>query len=219
MRRNNRLALHMLDAPDDNISHLIGADKDRERRKSAQNTPNSHEQIHRRLPRLFSHESETSTDDEGEVDDAGTTISMNPKAARSLSGLRSRLDSYSRTMREHTKAQVRRPAIGTVHSYTKTMHAFTSNQMSSARATRRDTSSTGAEASQAVPPAQLYGGLSKLNISRDAGTSANSPPDCRQREKVVHDVDLRRLKRRSVTEPTSISRDFATSKAKDLAAN
>ena len=204
-----------LDPPADNISLLIGAQANRERRRSAQLSPTLHEPVHKRLPHLFAGGSEPANEAE-HVNEDGDDHSEETEEEPSP-GFLGRVNSYSRLMHTHTKAQMKSPT-GTIPQYTRTMHAFTLNQLSHHhQKSKSETSSPHVGTRHALLPSKLCLELSKLSLDELPHGPSNTPegdhgkPD----EGIIEGIDFGKLRRRSLTEPSL--RDFAVVKARDFA--
>ena len=214
MRRNHFLALHMLDPPVDSVTLLIGAEADRERRRSSQISTASHEQIHRRLPHLFSgHDPgvDTGKDHEDEDEDE------DEDAEESGPGFLGRVNNYRRHMHAHTKHQLDSPATGTLPRYKKTMHAFTLNQLNHHRnLSKSETSSPHLEVKRSMLPSKMCNELSKLSLDELPHGPSNTP-EKGEGMGDVQGIDFRKLRRRSLTEP-SVASDFAVVKTRDFGA-
>ena len=219
MHRHHVLALHKLDPPADSISLLIGAEADRGWRGSSQIPLNPSDQAHKRLPQLLSgsvpRTGSTSADENKAEDDSRDETGENEEETGP--GFLERVNSHNRFMQAHTKHQIASPASRTLPSYTKTMHAFTLNQLNySRRSSRSETSSPHIGVKGAVVlPSKVRGELTKLNLGELPHGPVNTPEQT-PRESDVQGIDFRKLKKRSVTEPV-VTRDFAAVKCRDFA--
>lgn len=154
-----------------------------------------HEQVHTRLPRLFSSSpspgspsdaSATSpTSSPSQVtspslsSDHGPPSLASPRRTRSLLNLYSS-HSYSKMMHMHTASQLSSPHTGTLPSYTKTMYAFTLNQLihhqkSAPHSAELSPALYGAKERHVMLPTRIESKLSKLR-SVDKG-EARGPPN------------------------------------------
>ena len=219
MRRHHVLALHKLDPLADSISLLIGAEADRGRRGSSQIPLNPSDQAHKRLPQLFSGSAprtgSSGADENKDEDDSKDEPGEDEEETGP--GFLGRVNNYNRLMQAHTKHQIASPASRALPSYSKTMHAFTLNQLnSSRRSSRSETSSPHIGAKGAVVlPSKVRGKLTKLDLDELPHGPVNTPEQT-PREGDVQGIDFRKLKRRSITEPV-VTRDFAAVKCRDFA--
>ena len=127
-------------------------------------------------------------------------------------GFLGRVHSYSRMMHAHTKSQLARPMISTLPSYQKTMHAFTLNQLKDHR--RVSLSETN---SPSVVPAKLNLDLSKMVLDEVPPAPGNTPEGQRD-ESIVHGIDFRKLKRRSISDSEAVRGMMAGMRVRDFAA-
>ena len=205
----------MPETPPDNVSLLIGAEADRERRRSSQISNTPPEQVHRRLPRLFSGQVTPESEDELTNFDQDKDES---RVEAESPGFLGRVDSYKRLMHAHTKTQMKSPTTGTVPSYKKTMRAFTLNQLQRhRRASKSKTSSPQIGERQVIPPTKLRIELLKLSEDEHPHGPSNTPERDDDKVEDVQGIDFRKLRRRSLTDPT-VSRDFVEVKSRDFAA-
>lgn len=117
-------------------------------------------------------------------------------------------------MHAHTKSQLESPSNGTLPSYTRTMHAFTLNQMKhheTAIKSATNSPQLGARNRHAMLPLKVCSELGKLSLDELPHNPSNTPV-------YGHRINpVRMQKRRSVTEP--MPRDFAMSvQSRDFAA-
>lgn len=202
MRRHHRPAFLELDPPADSISLLLGVEADRERWRSSLLSSSQYEQVQRRQPHLFSENSSGTSDLKD--DEVSGEIGENEESSPGFLG---RIDSCSRVMHAHSEIQLDSRTRGTLPSYSKTMHAFTLNQLNHyQRFSKSAASSPRAETSHVQLPTKLDEEL--VDLSRDELPRAPSnTPDHKHsyswpRHSVgdVHGIDFRKLKR-SLTEP------------------
>ena len=231
MRRDHLLTVHMyishleidvrksltksnrLDPAPDSISLLIGAEAGRSRRRSTQMSPSLHEQVHRRLPQLFSDHTDNADDDDGKNE---TRESETEDEQEAGGGFLGRVTSYNRLMHAHTRNQMS-ASTGTVPSYKKAMHAFTLNQFTHhQRISKSETSSPYIGHKQAILPSKLHGELSRWSVDEMPHGPSNTP-EHGHRGHDVQGIDFRKLKRRSITEP--IARDHTAVSRRDFAAD
>ena len=178
------------------------------RRRSTQLPPSPYENVHHRLPRLFSGNvpgvrTDAEDDPSDEEDDEDDSSKENCLG---------RVQSYSKLMHAHTHAQMRSPSVSTLPSYTRTMHAFTLNQLDGMqKVTKSATNSPqfGAGAKAAMMPRLLCTELSSLCLD-EVPNPSNTPETDHRR------TDPRYARKRSVTEPVDFmtnvaKRDFAVS--------
>ena len=201
------------DAPVDSISLLIGAEADRERHPSSQIFARTREYLYKRLPHLFVEQepSEAEDEDRGGDGEAGDSEDSGP-------GFLGRVHSYNKLMHAHTKTQLDSLHTGTLPSYNKTMHAFTLNQLNQyRRLSKSETNSPRLAPKRSLLHSKMCTELSRLNLEELPHGPSNTPEQGHYRLQNVHGIDFRRLRRRSLTEP-SIARDFAKVKSRDVAA-
>lgn len=188
------------------------------RRRSIQVPVSPQDRVHRRLPSLFSGTvlgSSADTEDASSDDDDGSSEDMERRE-----NFLGRVHSYSKLMHAHTKLQLASPSTGTLPSYTRTMRAFTLNQLHGHNVQQEAKSEApspqlGVDGRQLFLPFKICSELSKLGLD-DVPRNPSNTPEIGSKD--TQRVDVRMQKRRSVTEP--IPRDFAASvKARDFGAN
>ena len=186
-----QLTSHRLQAHPGSISLLIGAEADRERRRSTQIPPSPREEQHRRLSCQSSATdgdyaySRAPSESEADTDEPGP-------------GFLGRMNSYNRIMHAHTKSQLQSPATCTLPSYTKTMRAFTLNQLVRHRRSNSESSSRrGSTQAEVILPSKLRMEVEKLSMDDVPHAPSNTP----EGQHDVQGLDFRKVKRRSVTEP------------------
>ncbi|GAB7323691.1 hypothetical protein MBLNU13_g07164t1 [Cladosporium sp. NU13] len=105
------------------------------RRRSTQAPISGSQQIHNRLPRLFSGHGPAAikNEDDSAPEEEPLSSDEDEECLQRQSTLSSFLASaartYSRAMYAHTTSQIARPGTSTLPSYNRTMHAFTLNQL------------------------------------------------------------------------------------------
>ncbi|EMC92771.1 hypothetical protein BAUCODRAFT_125747 [Baudoinia panamericana UAMH 10762] len=167
------------------------------RRRSTQLPPSQHDHVHRRLPRLFSGHIPGSNEDGG---DESSDDGSQSEAIELRDNFLGRVHSYSKLMHNHTRLQLESPTGGTLPSYTKTMHAFTLNQLNHHRVTTTTKSLTaspwlGSESRQSALPSNVCLCLSKLSLGEVPRGPSNTP------EHGLKSFEGLMVNRRSVTEP------------------
>lgn len=105
------------------------------RRRATQVPVSGTQQIHNRLPRLFSGHSPAASkyeDDSAQEEEPLSSDEDEECLQRHSTGssfLASAARTYSRAMYAHTTSQIASPGTSTLPSYNRTMHAFTLNQL------------------------------------------------------------------------------------------
>ena len=206
----------------DNISLLIGAEANKERRRSLYSKNSSDKQ--NRTPRASAGppSSFTVSDDKvaGEHDDE-TDAEPSPGFLGRASSVTSfsSLDSYNRLMHAHTKSQLDSPGMGTIPTYTKTMHAHTLHQLHQHRwgSSWSEAGNSRRGSKQLLLTAKVFGELEKLGLDDVPAPPLNTPePGSGRAEAVVVGLDFGKLRRRSLTTSYGV-RDYAAVEARDFA--
>ncbi|KAK5137459.1 hypothetical protein LTR08_008437 [Meristemomyces frigidus] len=194
-------AFHMLEAPATGAeaAYLLASN----RRRTTQLPLGPYEAVHRKLPSLFSCQMSASP----EGDDDGSQDGTSPDENERQENFLDRVHSYSKLMHAHTKCQLGSPATGTLPSYTKAMHAFTLSQLNQHKdvsKSERSSPQLGASGRHIHLPVKVCMELSKLSLDEVPAAPSNTPEPGETRD--MHGTHLRKMKRRSLTEP--IPRDF-----------
>ncbi|KAK4547536.1 hypothetical protein LTR36_000493 [Oleoguttula mirabilis] len=174
------------------------------RRRSMQLTPGQHDKVHRRLPYLFIGSVPGSVVPDDAEDDGSDDEQDIAEEVERRENFLGRAQSYAKLMHAHTKYQLGSPATRTLPGYTRTMHAFTLDQLSHHRTTsvsERSSPQLGMGGRNLLLPSKICTELEKLSL--------DDPPAPSNTSELGHGVELRRVKRRSMTEP--LLRDFAMS--------
>ena len=186
------------------------------RRRSVQLPLGPYVPVHQKLPNLFGCQLPPSPEVDNDGDDASDGRST-PDGAEQHENFLGKVQSYSKLMHSHTKFQLSSPSINTLPSYTKTMHSFTLNQLNhhnDLSKSERSGPHRGVSDRQVPLPMQVCTELSELSMDEVPPAPFNTPEPSARNE--AHEMDLRRTKGRSLTEP--IPRDFAVgSKTRDFA--
>lgn len=192
----------------------------RERRRSSQISipDDGREPIHERLPRVFSGRAPSNNDDSGEDEAGADADSQDEDSEEQAPGFLGRVTSYHSLMHAHTRSQMKSPANGTLPAYTKTMRAFTMNQLSHYRQTcKSETNSPQLGPKQPALPSKVGKELTKLSLNEVPALPVNTPERDIEEDKIedVLHADYPAGRRRSLTEPTAV-RDFAVVKEREL---
>lgn len=182
------------------------------------------EELHRRLPRLFSdRRSPTSEPDDSNsvqsTQDDGSDAERSPGflgREHSLTSISS-MNGYSRLMHTHTKSQMDSPGMGTIPTYAKTMHAHTLVQLREhRRASRSEANSPTLGSGMAMVPTKVCQELTRSRIDDVPAPPDNTPDHPFAKVETVVRSDLGKLRRRSLTTPYA-ARDFAVIAGRELA--
>ncbi|KAK3075105.1 hypothetical protein LTR53_001859 [Teratosphaeriaceae sp. CCFEE 6253] len=187
-----------------------------DRRRSTQLPLSPYRETHHRLPRLFSGHvpgvgsMDAGGDDSSDDDDNDSETA--DEASRSREDFLGRAESYSKLMHAHTHAQLRSPSVSTLPSYTRTMHAFTLNQLGLLDNVTKSANSSprlSVGSKPASMPRYVCVDVGRLSLD-EVPNPANTPEVGHRR------LEGRWVRKRSVTEP--VPREFAANVArKDFA--
>jgi hypothetical protein len=178
------------------------------RRRSVQIPATKEHQVHRQLPRLFSGRTVSSSS-------SSTTDSSESTESSVRSDFLAQATIYSRSMfKHHTASQMK---TGTIPGHTKTMQAYTGNQMDhfvERSASKSEQASPRRATDQAMMAAKVIAGLSRLNLGEGPRGPANTPNFSKNQ---LHNFESGAHRKRGLTDP--VLRVFANTSTRDFAVN
>lgn len=223
MRRHHFLGLHKLEGP------TTGAQAEYKipERQARSMQPRADDEVYRRLPHLFTGAAPRSNPDvEGDGSDSEETVEYDVSdgeetaedverrenslgRVQSYSRKMAAHTRYSRKMAAHTQYQLDSPGTRTLPGYTKTMYAFTLNQLGHHQTASRSEMSSpqlGVGGRQMLLPMRVCSGLSKLSL--DEPLAPVNTPEVGHSDVEVLGKESQVMRRRSLTEPLPVPRDF-----------